>query len=117
MVKGRPHHDFAPWQVWWADLDPQMGHEQAGRRPTIIVGTPLACRLPNNLAIVVPLTTRDRGLPFHPPVTLAGTTSFAMTDQIRSISSQRLLSRHRDELSTEEISAIKVALRRMISVG
>src|SRR5690606_8766262 len=43
---------LAPWQVWWVDFDPQVGREQAGRRPAIVVGSTLACSLPNRLAIV-----------------------------------------------------------------
>ena len=58
--------DIAPWEVWWADFDPQIGREQAGLRPAIVVGTAFACQLPNHLAFVVPCTTTDRELPFIP---------------------------------------------------
>lgn len=107
---------LAPWQVWWVDFDPQVGREQAGRRPAIIVGSTLACRLPNRLAIVVPMTTRNRGLPFHPAVHLGDRRGFAMTDQVKAISTDRLVSRHRAVLSPDEIERIKFALRRMIDV-
>jgi mRNA interferase MazF len=106
----------APWQVWWVDFNPQLGREQAGRRPAIVVGSPLACSLPNGLAIVVPVTTRDCGLPFHPAVQLGDTTGYAMTDQIKSISTQRLKKRHSEELSAADVVAVKFALRRMIDV-
>jgi mRNA interferase MazF len=105
-----------PWQVWWTDFDPQVGHEQAGLRPAIVVGTALACRLPNRLVIVVPCTTTNRGLPFHPGVSL-GRSSFAMCDQVKSISVDRLTKHHPARLSAEEIDAVKFALRQMIDVG
>jgi mRNA interferase MazF len=105
-----------PWQVWWTDFDPQVGHEQAGLRPAIIVGTALACRLPNRLVIVVPCTTTNRGLPFHPGVSL-GRPSFAMCDQVKSISVARLTKPHPARLSAEEIDTVKFALRQMIDVG
>ena len=70
----------------------------------------------NGLAIVVPMTTRDRGLPFHPAVQLGDTTGYAMTDQIKSISTQRLKKRHSEELSAADVVAVKFALRRMIDV-
>lgn len=107
---------FSPWQVWWVDFNPQLGREQAGRRPAIVVGSPLACSLPNGLVIVVPMTTRDRGLPFHPAVRLGDTTGYAMTDQIKSISTQRLKKPHPDQPSPEDIQAVKFALRRMIDL-
>lgn len=111
------NHRIAPWQVWWVDFDPQVGREQAGRRPAIIVGTALACSLPNRLAIVVPMTSTDRGLPFHPPVALGNRTGYAMTDQIKSISIERLVGRHQAALRPEDVDAVRFALRQMISVG
>lgn len=107
----------APWQVWWVDFNPQLGREQAGLRPAIVVGTPLACSLPNGLALVVPMTTRDRGLPFQPAVRLGETTGYAMTDQIKSISTQRLKKRHPEQPSPADVAAVKFALRRMIDLA
>ena len=112
----RPRPQVAPWQVWWVDFNPQLGREQAGRRPAIVVGSPLACTLPNGLVIVVPMTTRDRGLPFHPAVRLGDTTGFAMTDQIKSISTERLKKPHADQMVQADIQAVKFALRRMLDL-
>ena len=107
----------APWQVWWADFTPQVGREQAGERPAVIVGSPLACGLPNGLVIVVPCTSADRGLPFHPTIDLDGRHGVAMCDQVKSISTDRLIRPHRARLAMNEIDAIKFALRQMIDVG
>lgn len=104
----------APWQVWWADFDPQVGREQAGLRPAIVVGTSFACQLPNQLAIVVPCTTTDRGLPFHPQVASLGKPTFALCDQVKSISRQRLRRRHPARLAAEEIEAVRFVLRQML---
>jgi mRNA interferase MazF len=105
-----------PWQVWWVDFDPQVGREQAGERPAIVVGTGLACDLPNGLALVVPLTSTDRDLPVHPPVELAGRTGFAMCDQIKSISRQRLRRRHKGALTQQDIDRVRFVLRRIIDI-
>lgn len=105
---------IAPWQLWWADFNPQVGREQAGLRPAIVVGTSFACQLPNQLAFVVPCTTTDRKLPFHPAITSLDRPSFAMCDQLKSISRQRLVRRHSTRLQVDEIDAIKFVLRQMI---
>lgn len=108
---------LAPWQVWWVQFDPQVGHEQAGHRPAIVVGTALACSLPNGLVLVVPCTTTDRGLPIQPPVNLAGRRGFAMCDQIKSLPVDRLDRPHPAEVApTAERPAIAQALRALISV-
>lgn len=108
---------IAPWQVWWVDFNPQVGREQAGLRPAIVVGTHLACELPNQLAFVVPCTTKDRKLPFHPAIASLDRPSFAMCDQLKSISRQRLIRRDTAKLHSHEIEAIKFALRQMVDVA
>lgn len=108
---------IAPWQVWWANFDPQVGREQAGRRLAIVVGTAFACSLPNQLAFVVPCTTTDRQLPFHPrigPLTGANQPSFAVCDQLKSISRSRLLKLHPHKLTPAEIETVRFVLRQMI---
>jgi mRNA interferase MazF len=107
---------IAPWQIWWVDFDPQVGREQAGLRPAIVVGTALACQLPNELALVVPCTTTDRGLPFHPRVTALKRPTFAMCDQAKSISRRRLVRPDSARLSPEDVEAIRFALRQMIDL-
>jgi mRNA interferase MazF len=66
-------------------FDPQSGHEQKGRRPALVVSNTLF-NDQTGLAIVCPLTTKDRGYPFHVAVT-NGTdiTGFVMVEQVKSI--------------------------------
>lgn len=69
-------------------FDPQSGHEQKGRRPALVVSNTLFNKQ-TGLAIVCPLTTTDRGYPFHVAVTdnsqVAG---FVMVEQVKSIDFQ-----------------------------
>ncbi len=81
-------------QVWQAKLDPIIGHEQGGTRPVIIVSTNPLNEGPSRLAIVVPLTRRYRGIPFHveiiPPDGGLRHRSFALCEMVRSISTERV---------------------------
>ncbi len=107
-----------PWQVWWCGFDPQVGTEQAGRRPAIVVGTSLECSLPNRLALVVPCTSTNRNAPWQPPVVLAGRAGYAMCDQIKAVSTDRLVSRHAAGSVTQaERMVIQFALRQLVDVG
>lgn len=105
-----------PWQIWLINFDPEAGREQAGTRPGIVVGTALACQLPNDLVFVVPTTTTNRGLSIHPPVSGLPKPGFAMCDQLKSISRQRLVRRQPGSLPQQEIDTIKFVLRRLIDV-
>ncbi len=113
-----PRPALAPWQVWWCEFDPQVGTEQAGRRPAIVVGTLLACSLPNQLAVVVPCTSTNRNAPWQPRVMLAGRAGYAMCDQIKAVSRGRLVSRHKaDAISQPEREAIRFALRQLVDIA
>ena len=107
----------APWQVWWCDFGEPLGREQSGLRPAVVIGTPLACRMPNGLAIVLPCTSRNRGLPHHVPIRLDGEYSWVLTDQVKSISEQRLRSRIAVALDPSEVAEIGFALRQLIALG
>jgi mRNA interferase MazF len=66
-------------------FDPQSGHEQKGRRPALVVSNTLFNEQ-TGLAIACPLTTTDRGYPFH--VMVAGNpdvVGFVMVEQVKSI--------------------------------
>ena len=69
------------------------GREQAGRRPALVVASDLYLEQADTLAIIVPVTTNNRGWPNH--VLLAGPglaldrPSFAMTEQPRTVTRDR----------------------------
>jgi mRNA interferase MazF len=48
----------------WLEFSPQAGTEQAGRRPGIVL-TPLRYHQRSRLAIVCPITHRERGWPME----------------------------------------------------
>ncbi len=78
----------------WAELDPVRGREQAGRRRALVIASDLYLEQADTLAIIVPVTTNDRGWPNH--VLLKGPDlaldrpSFAMTEQPRTVTRDRL---------------------------
>ena len=80
-------------EVWWALPDPAVRREQSGRRPVLIVSNEQFHRTVTTLVVVVPVTTKDRGWPNHVELNAGAgmeQRSFAMTEQVRTISRQRL---------------------------
>jgi mRNA interferase MazF len=84
-------------EVWYATLDPVLGREQAGRRPVLIISVDQLGTGPSQLAITVPLTSRDHGQRIHvriePPEGGVRSTSHIMPEQVRTISRERLIER------------------------
>jgi mRNA interferase MazF len=83
--------------IWTVDLDPTCGHEQAGRRPALVVSVDLFNRGPAGLVVVLPITSKAKGVPLHvplaPPEGGVKTASYVKCEDIRSISKERLAKR------------------------
>ena len=81
-------------EVWLADLNPTRGHEQAGRRPVLVVSDDLFNIGPAGLIIVLPLTTAVRDIPSHVPVSPPEgglrSPSAILCEAIRSVAQERL---------------------------
>lgn len=79
-------------QIWSVALDPTMANEQRGTRPCVVVSIDRFNALPIRQAVVVPLTTRERGFPHHIAVGDDGgldPRSWAMCEAVRALSLQR----------------------------
>jgi mRNA interferase MazF len=69
----------------WVTLNPQAGHEQAGRRPAVVL-SPKSYNSKTGLAILCPVTSQVKGYPFEVllpeglPVTGA-----VLSDQVKSL--------------------------------
>jgi mRNA interferase MazF len=69
----------------WLNFDPQIGHEQKGRRTAIIVSNTLFNEK-TGLAIACPTTTKDRKYPFHIKVPDGlPVHGVVMVDQVKSV--------------------------------
>lgn len=67
------------------DFDPHKGHEQAGRRPAIILSNAIINEH-NSLILVCPITNTDRGNPLHIKLDdRTVTTGVIMCDQVRML--------------------------------
>lgn len=111
--------EFLRGDVWLADLNPTRGHEQAGRRPCLITSVNLFNQGPAGLVVVLPITTRDKSIPFHvvvnPPEGGLKARSFIKCEDVRSISTERL-SKHLGTTSEATMLAVDDRLRILLSL-
>jgi mRNA interferase MazF len=97
----------------WLEFDPQAGHEQAGRRPAIVL-SPAAYNSKSNLAIVCPVTRQTKGYPFETPLPVGlPVGGVVLADHARSLDWK---TRHAERICrlpveiVEEVAAKLVAL-------
>jgi mRNA interferase MazF len=108
----------SPWQVWIVDFDPQMGREQAGKRPAVIVASHMHCDLQTPVTLVIPLTRTQLPLGYRVPVRVPSSRqqSYAITEQITTVSHERLGERPLGKLDLSTVARLRDALREMIDL-
>jgi mRNA interferase MazF len=70
--------------IVFMDFDPQVGREQAKRRPALIL-TDLRYNKASGLAVVCPLTSKVKPYPFSLPISVGGVEGAALVDQLKSM--------------------------------
>jgi mRNA interferase MazF len=68
----------------WLTFDPQAGHEQAGRRPALVL-SPKVYNRRSGLVLVCPIASQAKGYPFEVTVPGGhGVTGVILADQVKS---------------------------------
>jgi mRNA interferase MazF len=104
--------------VVWADLSPARGHEQAGRRPVVVIshdvfnersGTVIAMALtsrPQRAGFPLTLELKEHGLPKR---------SWVKISQIRTLSRKRL-GKRLGRLEPEQLDLLVEGLKELVAV-
>lgn len=70
--------------IIWIDLNPVRGHEQAGRRPALVISNK-DFNLTTNLLLIVPITSKAKGYAIEVPVTGAVIHGVLLSSGVRSV--------------------------------
>ena len=68
----------------WLDFQPQAGHEQAGRRPALVLSHH-AYNAKVGLAVCCPVTNQAKGYPFEVSTGSANLTGVVLADQLKNL--------------------------------
>jgi mRNA interferase MazF len=83
--------------VWLVDFGDPLGHEQAGRRPAVVISADPLNESRSGVLMVVPCTTVRRELPSHvevdPGESGLDEVTYAKCEDLKSISERRLITR------------------------
>ena len=106
-------------EVWTVDLDPVRGHEQGGRRPSVVVSSARLNQSPSGLVVVVPLTSVRKRSGLHvgvePPEGGLRRSSYLKPEDVRSISIERL-GRRLGSVSHSTLDEISSRLRMVLDL-
>ncbi len=94
----------------WVSLDPQSGHEQAGRRPALVL-SPASYNRAVGLALFCPVTGRATGYPFEVPLPaglpIAGV---VLADHVKSLDWR---SRRAEYIAEAPVEVVAEVVRRL----
>jgi mRNA interferase MazF len=100
-------------EIWLADYGEPVGREQGYPRPAVILSGPMLPTERMGLSVTLPLTSRRRNWPSHVEISPGESglreRSWAMVEQIRSISTLRL-SHRLGRIAGPELSSISQVL-------
>ena len=105
--------------MWLVDFGEPIGHEQGYRRPAVVISVDRFNRSRAELAVVLPVTSTRRELPSHIEIEAGESgldqTSYAKTEDLKSVSTQRLI-RRLGVVPADRLSRAEQALRLLLGL-
>ena len=100
----------------WLEFDPQVGREQAGHRPAIVL-TPQVYNKKTSLMICCPLTTQIKGYPFEVIVELDGVQSAILSDQVKSLDWKIRKAKYKNKVRPEVLAEVRAKAKSLLSIS
>jgi mRNA interferase MazF len=100
--------------IVWLTFTPQIGHEQAGRRPAFVV-SPYEYNKKVGLFLACPITSQIKGYPFEVRIsTKTGIDGVILTDHIKSLDWKARKAEFVESSAPELIEAVSARLLPLI---
>ena len=98
--------------VIFLDFQPQTGHEQAGRRPAVVVSNAAFHQHTNGLGMVCPVTNTLTSFPLHVPLdSRSRTTGVIMCEQVKSLDLAARRAEFREALTEDLLQKVLERIR------
>ena len=97
----------------WIHFNPQAGHEQAGRRPALVL-SPSAYNAKAGLALLCPVTSQQKGYPFEVALLAGGTIrGVVLADQLKSLDWR---ARQAERVTTASVEVVQEVLGKLATL-
>jgi len=98
--------------IVWLNFTPQVGHEQAGHRPALVL-SPKAYNQKTSLMICCPITSQIKDYPFE--VLISGNpASVVLADQVKSLDWRSRKAKRKGTVSQEELAEVRAKVIALI---
>ena len=100
--------------IVWLEFDPQAGHEQAGRRPALVL-SPARYNGPRGMLVCCPMTSRIKGYAFE-VVDSLDPPSAVLVDQIKSVDWRERRAQRKGRAAPGTLANVHGMLRALLSL-
>ena len=102
--------------LYWLDFGAAGGHEQAGRRPALVVSS-RTYNASSSFVVVCPVTRQEKPWPYKVPLTAESVISgFVLVDQVRSVDRRQRLYRFGGRASQESLNEVRSVLASILGI-
>ncbi len=92
--------------IVWLELNPQDGHEQAGRRPALVL-SPKAYNARTGLMLCCPITSQVKGYPFEVSLDeVLGAVGVVLADQVKSLDWMARKAKHKGRVTRRVVEEV-----------
>lgn len=100
--------------IVWLQFDPQLGHEQAGHRPALVL-SPASYNKARGMMICCPMSSRIKGYVFEVVVT-TNPPSVVLTDQIKSLDWRARAASPKGRVDSAILADVKAKIKALLGV-
>ena len=98
----------------WISFDPQMGHEQAGRRPALVLSD-RSYNVLLDLAVVCPITNQAKGFSFELAIpSVLAVTGVVLCDHVKSVDWRARKAAYLCTLPELLVEAVSLMVRKLV---
>jgi mRNA interferase MazF len=100
--------------IVWLNFSPQVGHEQAGMRPALVL-SPERYNKKSGLMIACPITSKVKDYPFEVPISANKIKGSILADQMRNIDWNARKASYIETVPSHSLSQTQTLIELLIS--
>jgi len=108
--------DYIPERgdVVWFDFSPQIGHEQAGKRPALVI-SPRSYNERSGMMLACPITSKIKNYPFEVRIQTKKMDGAILADQVKSVDWQARKPSYGERVDESILSAAQSLIESLVS--
>lgn len=101
--------------IVWLEFSPQVGHEQAGHRPALVL-SPAAYNSKTGTMVCCPMTNQIKGYPFEVIIHADGANGAVLSDQVKNLDWRARRATPKGKASADEMDEVRAKISALLGI-